>query len=338
MISAVAAACSSPDAGIVDLSNSPCFQKPAAHIHSVDLNTTSFHNLVRPLTNHTYDYRGQRIERLPSQHLLNVDYSSSICIVGPTTFGSTSRILTWKQMKDGYDTGGISFTNVQPGSDLVVEGVRIVNVEDGLMLPREPEHNNTGITWTLRHAWMEYIRDDAIENDSCLDGKVQDVLIDETHMGFAARPGKGADAASMRKANWLIEDTLMHLSCKPDMRVGSSTLPGTCASGTTVAQIFKQSACSGTFTMRNTIIRVDAIARHGPAPMAWAPGYYQNVTLIWLGPGDYPKPLPSGVRQTKDVSVWNEARTLWLERHGCDQITKICRYLETTELRHHTSR
>jgi hypothetical protein len=331
MIVAVAAACSSQNAGSISLSNSPCFQKPSRHIHSGGLKTASFYNLVRPLRDHTYDYRGQKVEQLPSRHLFNVDYPASICIVGPTTLGTSSRTLTWKQVKEHYDTGGISFTNVQPDSDLIIEGVRIVNVEDGLMLPREPEHNNMGITWTLRHAWMEYIRDDAIENDSCLDGNVQDVLIDGTHMGFAARPGKGADAASMRKANWLIEDTLMHLNCKPDTRVDSSTVTGTCATGTSVAQIFKQSACSGSFTMRNTIIRVDAVARHGPAPMAWAPGYYQNVTLVWLGPGDYPMPLPPGVRQTKDISVWNDARALWLERHGCDRVTKTCRYLERPE-------
>lgn len=78
--------------------------------------------------------------------------------------------------------------------------------------------------------------------------------------------------------------------------------------GTHLAQLLKHSACFGTVTMRDTVIRIDAVSRTGPKPMSFAPGQYENVTLVWLGPGNYPRPLPPGVTQIKDVGVWHRAR------------------------------
>ncbi len=305
----------------VDLGASACFEKPADAIHRVELEPGSFHRLVRPPSGHTFDYRGERIERLPSDHLLSVQEPADVCIIGPTVIGTQSRGLTWSQVKRGYDFGGVHIGRIRPGAEVVVEGARIVNVEDGLMMPRSPQANGMGITWALRHSWMEHIRDDAIENDACLDGTIEDVLIEEAHMGLAARPGRDTDPATLRKASWTVDGLLLHLSRKP---VAPASRTGACPARTGVAQLFKMSACFGSMRMRNSVLRVDALAQR-PAAMGFPPGSYENVTLVWLGPGDYPVPLPAGVTLTRDVAVWTEARASWLARHGCDDRTRTCR-------------
>lgn len=312
----------------VDLGASTCFQKPPESIHKVDLNPSSFYTLNKPLAGHTYDFRGEKVEKPGTDHLIDIQGTSDGCYVGSTTTGTQARSLTWLQMKKGgYDKGGVHFGNMNKDADVVIDGAHIVNVEDGLMMPRDPTHNSKNITWTLRNSWLDYIRDDAIENDACLDGTVKNVLIDNTHMGFAARPGKSTDTSGMRKATWAVEDTLMHLGCKPDTRTDIYRGVGACPAGESHAQLFKQSACSGTFHMKNVILRVDAIGTSGKSVMGFPPGTYENVTLVWLGAGSYPQPLPPGVTQTKDVAVWNAARAKWLAEHGCNDQTKTCSML-----------
>jgi len=37
--------------------------------------------------------------------------------------------------------------------------------------------------------------------------------------------------------------------------------------------------------------------------------------MVWLGPGDYPVPLPSCFTVTKDRSVWDNAVAAWKANH-----------------------
>jgi hypothetical protein len=44
---------------------------------------------------------------------------------------------------------------------------------------------------------------------------------------------------------------------------------------------------------------------------------FENVTLVWLGPGRYPGSLPAaGLTVTRDRRVWDRAKADWLARHG----------------------
>lgn len=67
--------------------------------------------------------------------------------------------------------------------------------------------------------------------------------------------------------------------------------------------------------VRNTVYRVD---REHDGTMAFPSGNYENVTLVWLGGGNFPVPLPAGVTETHDIEVWHAARNAWLARHGCE--------------------
>lgn len=79
--------------------------------------------------------------------------------------------------------------------------------------------------------------------------------------------------------------------------------------------LFKWSPRAGSVDVADCVFRVDAMAASGPKPMRFPEGNYRDVTLVWLGDGEYPADLPDGVALTRDVEVWNAARTAWLSRH-----------------------
>jgi hypothetical protein len=51
----------------------------------------------------------------------------------------------------------------------------------------------------------------------------------------------------------------------------------------------------------------------------------KNVTIVWLGPGEFPGRIPTGVTVTRDRAIWDRARERWLERHGCSSFTTCAR-------------
>jgi len=112
-----------------------------------------------------------------------------------------------------------------------------------------------------------------------------------------------------------IRDTLVHLQPMPfggDMKLGKRRF---IKEGKTCGMLFKWSRWAGTVDATDCIFRVDGMAASGPKPMRFPEGTYRNVTLVWLVDGDYPADLPDGVTISRDVEVWNRARTTWLSRH-----------------------
>jgi hypothetical protein len=288
----------------------------------------------------TYDFRDVEVLAYPRDHLLQVSNApGGVCVTGAKVVGDMSRGLTWGQVKFGprdasyglgLDKAGIAFPRVQSGEH-IIENSWVENVEDALLFPRSPDHPGDA-RLTVRSVYGKYIRDDFIEADGCFRVEVRDTLLDEGFIVFAARPGRGR--SSPHVASWDISDSLFHMSCKPDER--PKAMRSSCAKSTTgqvqsTAGIFKVSACWGPVQMRNVIFRVDASGtngKNGGANLLFPPGAYQDVTVVWLGPGDYPGRLPpSGVTVTRDVSVWNKARTKWLADHGCDLDGNDCRFL-----------
>jgi hypothetical protein len=41
----------------------------------------------------------------------------------------------------------------------------------------------------------------------------------------------------------------------------------------------------------------------------------ENNTIVWLGSGDFPAPVQKGFTVTKDKSVWDDAKTAWINTH-----------------------
>ncbi len=234
--------------------------------------------------------------------------SRNIVVLGGRIVGQQPRELPWRIMKKIYDGDGV---RIEASGELIVDGNYVENVEDGFS-PRGDGY------WILRNSHMRYIRDDFVENDRLLSGEITNCLADGVYVFLSARPGKNADETKLDQREppvVKIRDTLVHLQPMPydgDMKLGKQRF---IKDGKACGKLFKWSRWSGSVDVTNCIFRVDAMAAAGPTPMRVPEGTYRNVTLLWLGDGEYPADLPEGVTLTRDVEVWNRARTAWLSRN-----------------------
>ena len=192
----------------------------------------------------------------------------------------------------------------------MVEDIRIHNVEDGIgTIGGDPE----GIT--IRRAHMTYIRDDCIENDAVVGLTVEDSLLDGCFFGLSQRPGAGARAQrSPPSERTLLDRVLVRLQPMPFERSRARCA----ADGRGTGGFFKWSPYANRLVVRDSVLVAERVAARCAGPMHFpANASYENVTLVWLGPGRYPGWLPaSGVTVTRDRRVWDRARADWLSRHG----------------------
>src|SRR3954451_15086401 len=241
------------------------------------------------------------------------------CISGGEVVGQQSRDLGWDGVKHGgagqYDHDGIHWSHPSPGL-VTVENSHVVNVEDAIGPPKSPS-TDIGAGLLVRGIHAEYIRDDFLENDACLPGEVADVLVDGTHMFVSERPSRSAQCVADRPKDLHIHDSVVWLSCQPDMRgsKNKSSCPNTPGGlRQSAGEVFKWRAGSGRVRMERVVVRIDGTPVGGAGSMAWSAGTYRDVTVIWTGEGAYPAPVPPGVTVTTSLALWLNARAAWLQR------------------------
>lgn len=311
--------------GVIDLSTSECFNKPTAQLWELPDGRYKRPFVVKGAVGATYDLRGVMIEGNPLQYPVLLDDPHDTCIVGVTVQGQQPRSLTWHQVKvsdkyhlmDGDGVGWESSTG-----KVILEGAWIDNMEDGIGPPFDLVPDPTS-TWSLRHVYMKYIRDDAIEDDGCLSGEVIDSFFDGIWTFVSNKPSKAARADVQGQATLTIRDSLIRHICMPDPRPKNNG----CTSKTGTGELFKAGAdCKMKVDMKDTVILKEG-ARNGDD---FLPGTYANVTLVWLGGGSWPGgKLPPGVTLTTNPDVWNKARADWIKRHGCDSDAANCTFLHS---------
>jgi hypothetical protein len=236
---------------------------------------------------------------------------AGVFVLGGTVIGRQPRELPWRFLKRSYDGDAV---RVESSGEMVVDGLYAENIED-VVSPR-----GSGF-WTVRGVYGKYVRDDFVENDGLLSGEIIDCLVDGCHVLVSARPGaKAAERAIAEKINHppkvTIRDTLCHVEPLPydgDMKLEDRE---TIVDGKAGGKLFKWSPAGGTLEVENCVFRVDVISPQGAKSMSFPEGSYRNVTLVWLGAGDYPAPVPEGMTVTRDVLVWDRARSDWLKKHG----------------------
>ena len=121
--------------------------------------------------------------------------NSGMCWAGGFVTSSVSwhdLDISWDQSKHGNDGDGGLMNNttsaVSYENRMMWTGIHVYNVHDGIRT------SNTYNNWTVQHVWLDYIRDDCIENDHIYSGKVYDSLFDGCYTGISVRPsssGKG---------------------------------------------------------------------------------------------------------------------------------------------------
>lgn len=295
-----------------------CLDRPAGSIRTAALGGSGEIN-VSPKNGQTFDLRGIQLRsNLPKYPLVLRDAGDDACVTGAKIQGQQLRSLTWRQMKQRYDGDGGIFK--YPKGRVTFEKLWIDNVSDALSIPARSSSGRA--SWKVRSVYARYIRDDFIENDTCLPGEIEDVLVDGTFMFLSSRPGAKSTAGGRRQSNTKIRNSLVRLQCMPD-----SSGDNSCSGTTSTGHLFKRSACSGNVDVENVIFRVDSHNSAGDVAMQFAPGRYSKVTLLWLGQGNYPARIPSGVTVTRDTRIWDRARARWLAKHGCNASGDNCAFL-----------
>lgn len=264
--------------------------------------------------NQSYDLRSAQIVGYPTAHNYPLMFGKnnpgrSTCVVGGTVVGHQPRDLTWWTMKHRVDGDGL---NIKSNGG-TVDGIRIDNVEDGIATTgKDPG----GIV--IRNAYLSYIRDDCIENDWIVKVTLRDSLLDGCFNGISERPGPSADPERAPAGESMTLDrVLLRLQPMP-YDTSRAKCRRNAVDGLASSTFFKWSSFANRLVVRNTILLAErpsvncTASMHLPRRAA-----YENVTLVWLGPGAYPGDLPpSGVTVTTDRSVWDQARASWLARHG----------------------
>src|SRR6185503_13161570 len=201
------------------------------------------------------------------------------------------------------------FTNEQ----IVIDGLRVDNVTDGIR-PRP------GDGFTVRNAWLSYVRDDCIENDYMSGGLVEDSLFDGCFVAFSARPSTPIiDAGYDGSAKlWTIRDTLVRLQPMPGPPEPSDDNLG--HNGFFKWHLWDRPAesLSPKLALHGNVFMAERVGQVRPDRMGIPPGQLQscsNNVMVWLGPGDFPGALPECFTVTRDRAVWDNAVADWIARH-----------------------
>jgi hypothetical protein len=285
------------------LSSGAPIQKMAPGVYTVPYSVTP------PSDPRVYDMRDttRRIAFLGSAKAITLrNRTNGQCIVGPRVVGTQSTTASWSDVKNS-NCVVFSYGNQISIGRVTLEGAYLDNCGDALEPMKDFGSMGDGYSWSLRHSYFRGTRDDAIENDACHPGEVIDVLMDRSFAFISSRPGSGKSGSTGSTAPVItVRDSLIQVS----------------------NGLFKwptgQSNCTPQprLQMSNTILRVDGGAR---AQLDFPAGTYSNVRVVWTRSGNYPGRLPaSGVTVTKDVAVWNSARSSWLSSHGCDSSGNAC--------------
>ncbi|MDF1659392.1 MAG: hypothetical protein P1U58_17380 [Verrucomicrobiales bacterium] len=233
--------------------------------------------------------------------------AKDLSLSGVAVIGLQSPKLPWRVVKEMWDGDALLAKHCE--GSLTVKDVYFRNTEDGIGPGEGLDH------WTLERAWMEDIRDDAIENDDLVPGAVINCLIDGSFVFLSQRAPDGRVA----ELTTVIRDSLIRISAQPhDGAEGKPwrdrfIVTGEDGIGRAPGMFFKWANSSGRVEMIDCIIHMSAISINGEDDMRFPPGNYENVTLVWTGDEPYPVPLPSGVTLTNDQGIWDEARSTWIK-------------------------
>ena len=209
-------------------------------------------------------------------------------------------------------------------ADPQIIGTTISREGDGIQLT--PDASN----WTIVGVHLSDIHDDCIEDDGMRGGLVADSLFDGCYDFLSAQGFSGYtyDGTGRRVT---IEHSLVRLGDFTSVSQGASPghafffkwgqdPPGLDPSNST--------GHAPELTIENTLFMADSdttISGHQGIGMpqwqdasgAWHDyvTHCSNDTMVWLGPGRYPNPLPSCFHVTTDRSVWTDAVAAWRATH-----------------------
>jgi hypothetical protein len=234
---------------------------------------------------------------------------NNMCFVGgsiSTNLPQDTPFPTWHSMT-GFD-GRVP--------NLQIVATRIDNTGDGIGF-----NSTLATNFLVSGVHLSNIHDDCIQDDNMLGGTIEDSLFDGCYSGFSAM-GFSGDIHDGSANTLTISNSLVRVADMVSVSSGKSPGHG---------GFFKFAGRIDTtgrgpkLVINNTIFRVDSqtTANLGlpnyldPTTNQWVPYPVtcSNNTMVWLGKGKFPVPLPSCFKVTSDKSVWNKAVATWTSNH-----------------------
>ncbi|MGB5212404.1 MAG: hypothetical protein WBN88_02000, partial [Anderseniella sp.] len=236
--------------------------------------------------------------------------------------------VSWDQSKHGTDgDGGVmnNTTSVTSFEDRMTwTGLHVFNMHDGIRT------SNSESNWTIQHSWLDYIRDDCVENDHIYSGKIYDSLFDGCYTGISVRPSSSGHGDSQGKTitmdrvllrmepmpypyKWDTKnDPLLYVEGYGDVPFG-------------YGKVFKLDKGNvPDFRITNSVFLLEYDAGKTIFPPKARVSVCNNNTVIWLGePGDAPNYLLDDfpgcftviTDRDQGKSLWKRSVADWHAKH-----------------------
>lgn len=198
---------------------------------------------------------------------------------------------------------------MEAGENSVVDSLYLYNSWDGIRVNKNPKD------FAIRNCWIRGARDDAIENDTCRGGLIENCFVEDTFVFLSCRPGK--DAGEKEYAGHADEIVTVRnciVSSKPNPEFRKRNYPLHF-----IQTPFKWHALSPRLKIENTIFVIPAGGelRRG-TPRLIPEGKLaesSNNTLVWLRDEPFTGELPAGFRLVTDAGIFEEAKAAFFKRH-----------------------
>lgn len=257
---------------------------------------------------YTHDGNVQALIRAQSSH-------GPAIITGYKAVSTTSPSVTWKYIK-GHNLLDVASILVNTDGQLIIEGISLDNMFDGIRL--QPT-NYGSASHILRHSYFRNIRDDIVENDSCSQVDIEDLLVDGCVNFYSERPGSSGTCPSPQKVT-NIRRCIVEI--KPQAYDTGVPIQN--------GNIFKLGPNCGAVNVSDCVFLVYQ-PRVGASETAAngkyffpTSGTHSNNIICWMGTAEYgafpvddDTPLPAGFTVVNgNRTAFDAARTAWLSAHG----------------------
>ncbi len=233
--------------------------------------------------------------------------------------------ITWDQSKNGLDGTG-TFRNTTAvesfHANTTWTGLYIYNVHDGIRT------SNSDNNWTIQHVWLDYIRDDCVEDDHIYSGTIFDSLFDGCYVGISTRPSSTYSAAGQKIK---IDKLLLRMEPMPyPYKWDTKSDPVVTASGYGstpfgYGNVFKtDQGNEPEYEVTNSVFLHEYESGHLQFPPKAKVIACKNNTIIWLGTPqsapsqlliDFPGCFTLITDKVQGKNFWKEKVADWHARH-----------------------
>lgn len=228
-----------------------------------------------------------------------------VCWAGGSVSSDFPMLASWRDLKN-KNHAAIGWEH----RDFHLYGFYGFNVHDGIR-PRIRDY------FQVHHTWLEYVRDDCIENDRLANARIYDSLFDGCNAFMSTRPAGSENGSS---AMIVLDRVLARLEPMPNPNNPERRRPGSSAWVDGVlyshGNFFKTYSNGPRFTIRNSIFLAQLSGPNKVSLSFPKVASCSNNVIVWLGSGPYPGTYPTHCfRVTTNHEEWKAAVRSWHARH-----------------------